>query len=223
MTDSSTGGYLTPTSAIAEVEEDAALDATLQQFCVGVTGLAGSVVRPRWQLVPPNAPEASVNWMSVGVVNVTADELPAISHHSLTFDMPPDDISPGVWDTPGETWDPTPINRDADILLRQEELEVLCSFYGPNAGKYAARVRDGVYIPQNREALFLKGLTLIRVGTLLAAPELFNNQWYRRVDLSIFLRRRIARSYAVLNVESAQGVVSAQDADYTDPIEVTNT
>src|SRR6185437_11129663 len=63
---SASGGYLAPSSALPL--EDGAFDAVLQGFVVGVTALAGNLVRPRWQPIPPPTPDPTVNWCAIGVV-----------------------------------------------------------------------------------------------------------------------------------------------------------
>ena len=63
--DSSSGGYLLPASAPAPLE---GLDLLrfVQQWIVGVSGLPGEQVRPRWQPEPPDIPQAGTCWAAVG-------------------------------------------------------------------------------------------------------------------------------------------------------------
>jgi len=52
---------------------DAALDAVFQALVVGITGLPGTLVRPRWQPVPPTQPSVTTNWAAIGVTTNAAD------------------------------------------------------------------------------------------------------------------------------------------------------
>ncbi|MCY1560934.1 hypothetical protein D9M68_981320 [compost metagenome] len=63
-------------------------------------------------------------------------------------------------------------------------------------------------MPQNSEAMRAKNMAFVEVGEIIAAPELINQQWVRRYDLRIRLRRKIERTYPVLNILSADTPVS---------------
>lgn len=56
--DTTTPGYLPPSTSPAY---DAALDQMFHDLVMGITGLTGDLVRPRWQAEPPQQPEHSVN------------------------------------------------------------------------------------------------------------------------------------------------------------------
>lgn len=175
--DSSTGGYLAPVDA-QPPPDDAGLDAIFQQLVVGVTGLPGSLVRPRWQPTVPKQPEASVNWCALSVSEQDPDDSPAIVHNS---------------DGDG-----------SDTYIRHQKLDVLCSFYGPSAKGYAQRLIDGLAIPQNIEQLKAMSVAFVSTSGIRAAPDLINEQWIRRYDLIVHFRRAITRTYAVLNILSAK-------------------
>ena len=182
MTDSSTGGYVVPTNAIPAPLNDAALEDFLHDVLAGVTGLANDLVRPRWQEEPPNLPPRNVTWAAFGVRSVSADTFPAVTH------------------------DPTAAaGQGADILSRHQELTLLASFYGPASQTNAERLRDGLLIAQNREALFLAGMALVEVGEIVSAPELVKQKWLRRWDLPVIIRREVRREYPILNLLSASG------------------
>ncbi|ALD93470.1 hypothetical protein CR3_4288 [Cupriavidus gilardii CR3] len=175
--DSSTGGYLSPAVASPPLEDDA-LDDLLHDLVAGVTGLPGSLVRPRWQPTVPKQPEPSVNWCAIGVTVQTNDASPAIKH------------------------DPT--GDGSDVYQRHQDIELLCTFYGPAAKGYAQMLVDGLAIPQNSEQLGLNDMKFVSAGTIRAAPDLVNQQWVRRYDVTVALRRKITRTYPVLNLLSAQ-------------------
>jgi hypothetical protein len=94
-----------------------------------------------------------------------------------------------------------------DNFYQHETLNVLASFYGPNSASYAKLARNGLYIAQNREALMSAGFDVLDAKRITAAPELVNQQWVRRYDLTLRLRRQVVRSYPVLNLLSADGSV----------------
>lgn len=177
MNNSATGGYLSPLD-IPEPEEDTALEDVLQRWLVGITRLAGERIRPRWQPNPPRQPEPEVNWCALGVTDTKTEFSPAIIHD-------------GRGD--GE-----------DTMKQHEELIVLCSFYGPGAGRLAALFRDGARLPQNNEMLRQANMALVECGDIKAAPDLLNQQWVRRYDITATVRRQVIRTYQILNLLSAE-------------------
>lgn len=187
MTDSSTGGYLLPNGAIAPPLEDGALDDFLHDLVAGITGLAADLVRPRWQEEPPNLPPRSTDWVAFGVVSRTSDPNAAVTHDGAAAE-----------------------GEGADIVIRHEQLDLLASFYGPNCQAYGARLRDGLAVGQNREALLLAGMGLSSVGDLTRAPELIKGKWLSRADLPVQIRREIRREYPILNLTRASGDVASQ-------------
>jgi hypothetical protein len=189
MTDSSTGGYLSPAVASPPLEDDA-LTAIFQQMIVGIAGLPGNMVRPRWQPNPPKQPEPTTNWCALGIAVQTLDDGPAIVHNGA--------------------------GNGSDTYIRHEQIDVLASFYGPNAMQYAQLLSDGLAIPQNLEALKAQDMNSVDTGPIRAAPDLINEQWVRRYDLELTFRRKITRSYSVLNILTAQGTV--QTNTVTGPI-----
>lgn len=175
--DSSTGGFLSPVAGTAPLEGQA-LNRFLQQFVVGITGLPGNMVRPRWQPEPPDIPAFGTDWASIGVTGREADTFASEIHN--------------------------PAGNGSDTVYRQELLEVLVTFYGPNADQYASYLREGVSVAQNREVLQQNAFGLVSVGDLVTVPELIKNRWIYRVDLPITFRRAIEYIYPVLNLESAE-------------------
>lgn len=169
---SASGGYLIPKIAPAPLD-DTALVRVIQQMVAGITGLPGNLVRPRWQAVPPAQPAASVNWCAVGITVVSAD-FDAHQRHD-------------------------PRGGGQNIMTRHEELDVLCSFYGPERFAHAALLRDGLSVSQNREALRTAGMVLGHVRGIVGAPALINQQWLTRADMPLTLRREVGRTYPVLS------------------------
>lgn len=178
--DSSTGGYLSPVAPSSALF-DAALDAVLQQMVAGITGLPGPMVRPRWQPIVPKQPEPSVDWCAIGVVSFDPSDYPAESH----------DGTGGGSDTQ-QAW---------------EEFTVLASFYGPAGMLNASLLRRGVYVAQNREPLQAAGMDVVDAGKTTTAPDLVNQQWVRRFDIPLRLRRKVQTTYPVLNIASADDAI----------------
>lgn len=174
---SATGGYLQPASTATPVA-DLDLDLVVQALVAGVTGLPGDRVRPRWQPTQPRMPEITVDWCAVGVTVTDTERGTAYINHDGTAE-------------------------GHDDLVRHEQLEVLASFYGPSAVRNAALLRDGLQIAQNRAALDTQGMAFVEAGPVRTVPELVNEQWLRRCDLSLTLRRVVRREYPVLNILSA--------------------
>lgn len=177
---SSTGGYLAPAVASPPLE-DAALNAVFQQAVSGITGITGDLIRPRWQPGNPRQPEPDTDWCAIGVTATRRDDGPAIIH-----------------DGTGD---------GSDAYIRHEDIDVLATFYGPNCQRNAATLQDGLQIPQNLEALFIQGFSFVEARDARRAPEFFNQQWINRFDVTIRFRRRIDRTYAVLNILSADPAI----------------
>lgn len=178
MADSSTQEFLPPNPAPAPVPlEDNVLITFFQNFVVGITGMAGNMVRPRWQPEPPNIPTGS--WCAIGIMGRVADTYAAEIHH--------DDV-----------------NGAYDEVRRHEIIRLLTSFYGPAASTNAEIFREGLQLSQNREYLTLANMGLVDSEDLITVPELIKEKWLYRVDLPFSVKRQIVRTYNVLSLQSAQ-------------------
>lgn len=173
---SATGGYLTPTSVAPTY--DLPLDVQVQSFVAGITGLAGALVRPRWQPSPPAQPTRETNWCAVGITEIGSQ-----FGHYIRHD---------------------PAGEGTDEAETYEDLELLASFYGPGSSGLAALLRDGLWIAQNREAMRSQGLAFVDARRVIRLGELVNQQFILRVDLPISLRRTVSRTYPILNLLQAQ-------------------
>src|SRR5579864_3205429 len=162
--DSSTGGYLLPLPDPAPLEGEA-LNDFLQGWIVGITGLDGTMVRPRYQAEPPNIPNAGTAWAAIGTQIRPADEFPYVVHNGTA--------NGGL---------------GQDELHQHEDIEILCSFYdlGTNgqADAYAALLRQGLAIDQNLEPLTLQGMGLVACGAPIPLPAL-KTRWLYRVDMTV--------------------------------------
>jgi hypothetical protein len=183
MPDSSTGGYLAPSSTGGDLNDDALVDA-LQAAVVGIVGLPGAMVRPRWQPEPPDPPEdPTTDWAAIG---------------------------PGVMD---RDWNAARVKKDANttVIIRNRVIEVLCSFYGANAQANCELLANGFEIPQNREPLGNQGLRLIGgVSAPVVAPALLKGRWYPRYDISFKVRQQQQYTYSVLDLAEAKASLYIQ-------------
>lgn len=171
-------GYLLPNPTPAPLEGQE-FDRFIQQWVVGITGLEGKYVRQRWQPEPPNIPAAGVAWCAIGINTRRAD----------TFAY--------AWLQPDDSW----------LVQRHERMDLLASFYdlGTNgmADEYAAKLRDGLSVPQNLEPLFAAGMGLVATGDIATVPSLLKERWLYRADLSIEIARCVERVYPVLPLDQA--------------------
>ena len=179
--DSSTGGFIPPAASPAPLV-DAALDALLQELVVGITGLPGNMVRPRWQPVVPKQPDPSTDWCAIGVVDFESDDFPSEVH-----------VSTG---------------NGSDTQSDHETLNVMASFYGPNAMRNAKILRSGLYVNQNLDTLSANDMALLEAKRIVTAPELINQQWIRRFDLTVIFRRKSTYTYQILNLLSGPSAIS---------------
>lgn len=175
--DSSTGGYIVPTSDTSL--EGGSFDALLQAMVVGIVDLPGPMVRPRWQRIPPKSPEGSVNWCAFGVVDIDEQATRAQIVHD-----PDDDGS--------------------DQSSTFERVNVLFSFYGPDSLKNASLLNTGLKIQQNTEALYLAGVRVAEFGRRVNLADLVNERWVGRGDQPVTFVRRVQRVYPILNLVSAR-------------------
>jgi hypothetical protein len=187
-TDSTTAGYLLPTSESPVTES---FDDVLQSAVVGITGLAGPLVRPRWQPEPPNQPDFGADWCALGTVRIEFDGNASQRQETV---------------------------GDASYVTveRDQVMSVLHSFYGPNARLYCERMRAGLELGQNRDVIVAAGLGLVAVGDSVTAPMLMKERWVNRIDVTITYRRRVATRFAVATVLA--GDIGLNNELYLTPI-----
>lgn len=188
--DSSTGGFLSPLTSPIMGQE---LNRLLQQLIVGITGLPGQLVRPRWQTEPANVPDSGTAWAAVGIQRR---------------------------ETSGFAWEGFSRGENPVYSLsRHEEFRLLCSFYDnglcQQADGLAASLRDGLQLAQNRETLAPAGLGYINSGDLTPLPSLLKTRWLYRVDLPLNFRRTLTWTYPVLPLAGTRTVIDAERPDGT--------
>ncbi|OVZ89990.1 hypothetical protein CBW58_18160 [Yersinia frederiksenii] len=133
------------------------------------------VVYPRWTDPQIQIPKNGTTWCAFGVTGVQEDANPAYIQHTGES---------------AEQWS-------------HETVDILCCFYGPQGMSMATLFRDGLFISQNNDELKSVGLTLLGCGRIFNLPELINNQWVRRYDITVNLRRKVIREYGIKSLTSA--------------------
>lgn len=170
--DSTTAGYLTPVGNSPPYDED--LERLISRWVRGVTGLAATLVYPRWTDPQQAIPKNGTTWCAFGITGIQEDSNPAYLQGAKS----------------AEQWS-------------HETVSLITCFYGPAGLAMATQFRDGMLVAQNNDELNRAGLTLMQQGRILNLPELINNQWVRRYDLSVDLRRKIIREYGIKTLASA--------------------
>lgn len=166
-------GWLTPVSGDPDYDE--ALDRLLSQWVRNVSGLPTGMVRPRWQKDQPPLLPVETNWCAFGVTGLPIDNSPAFINQT----------------------------EEGAQLWRHETFECMASFYGPAGMTFASRFRDGISVAQNNAELNQSDLSLVDYGDIVPFPELINQQWVRRYDMKVRLRRKVVREYNILALQDA--------------------
>jgi hypothetical protein len=167
---SGSAGYLMPA---AGPPYDADLEDIFQQMVVGITGLPGNRVIPRWQPEPPNIPPFGSDWAAVGV---TVDDRNWNAYQ--------------WWDTPSQSY----------IVEGTEAINVLFTFYGPNNQKLRRMLEDGIMLDQNRDAIYAQGIKFIEFKPPVALPALLKQRWQKRVDIKGIFSRLSRKTYPVQTI-----------------------
>jgi hypothetical protein len=174
---SDVAGYLSP--AGVDPIDDAELDDFLGDVIAAITGLdRNELVRPRWQEDPPALPSRAVTWCGVGVMSSRSDvnAYTETAQDGLTTEF-----------------------------TRHASLTILASFYGPQAGRMAGLLQDGLQVDQNQAALLGAGFASIETIGPVNTSELIKEKWLPREDVTWIVRREIRRTYPVLSLLSANG------------------
>lgn len=177
---SATGGFLS-SNGIPALPGNLSLEQFLQTIFVGLSGLSGDLVRPKWQMDPPKQPDITVDWLGFALMENDADFNAYV----------------GI-DQSGN-----------NVFQRMEALTVQCSFYGPNALSYLQTVRDGFQIKQNLEALESAKMGYVSTSKAVRVPDLVNERWMQRWEMSVSLRREILRVYPILTFLTGAGTLNS--------------
>ncbi|WP_243849124.1 phage neck terminator protein [Serratia fonticola] len=153
---------------------DEALEREISRWIRAVSGLPPGMVLPRFTDPQPQIPPNGTTWCGFSISAFDQDAFPALI----------------TGEESSEQWE-------------QESLDVLCCFYGPAGQQAATRFRAGIFISQNNDELKRLGLTLWQCGKMYGVPELINNQWVRRYDIIVRLRRKVTREYGIKSLVEA--------------------
>jgi hypothetical protein len=181
---SNIAGYLTPTSSQGQ-PGGLSLEDFIQTIIVGISGYAGTVVRPKFQQNPPKQPSINTDWIAFAIQNV-------------------------IPDANAYTW----LNdQNIDQLTRMEKLEIQIAYYGPNSLENISVLRDGFQIQQNLEAMRAAGMGFNGLTQAIRGPDLLNERWVNRWEMTLTLVRQVLRVYPVLSFASAAGSIHTVVAD----------
>lgn len=164
-------GWLTPRSK--DPEYDAALDALLADWIVGVAALEpGAVIvrREGEEAAPPGD-----NWCEYAVSEIARATSAAFSRQG----------------------------EQQVTQRRDETLTCALSFFGPAGQEIATRFLDGLLVSQNQDELRRLGFAFAGHGALSGAAQQINNQWVKRYDVTLRLYRTVAREYGVMALTQA--------------------
>lgn len=171
-------GYLNPTQS-NQPPNSLTLEQFIQTVIAGISGFNGAMVRPKWQVNPPRQPQINENWIAFGIGNIIPD------------------ANAYVW-----------MNQDDNTnLLRNELLEIQVAFYGPNALENISIFRDGFQITQNLEAMQKAMMGFKEISSANRIPDLINERWVDRYELTLVLVRAVQRFYPILSFASVSGVI----------------
>jgi hypothetical protein len=186
-------GYVAPSSTTKELN-DIGLDRFLQQLVAGIAGMPGFFVFPRWQPEPPNQPRFGTDWAAVGKVNSARDTFAYVQHST----------------NPNNFYD------SSDMVDRSEVVEIMASFYGPNADSNGQLFSMGLALPQNRWTMQLNGYGLVSAGDAVVVPALIKQRWVHGIDVHFRLRRRQDYIYPSPNVIACDVTIAAQEGNRTE-------
>lgn len=186
-------GFVSPSYVNNELN-DQQIRRFLNVLVSGITLIPGDLVRPRWQPEPPNQPDFDKDWAAIGIVKRTRDVFSAVVHCT----------------------DPENFEQATDTESRNQILEILCSFYGPNSDQLSEVLAMGLGLEQNRYALQLNGFGLVEVEESLAVPAIVKDRWLMGMDIHFRLRRLQIYTYDSPNLK---GAIAELDVD-GDPKEI---
>lgn len=184
--DSSVQGYLA--GAPEGTVYGSALEDLFHDAVVGITGLQGDLVRPRYQDDPPTWPQFDVDWCAFNVY-----------------------VRPSLWNA-FKT-----LRADGSYTIEGTEvLEVTVSFYGPNYQAVERSYRDGMQLGQNRDDLVAAGIGFIEFAEPVVVPVLMKEKWVKKVDIRGTFHRWAVRVYPVRTLLSAEGTIRNQPSSASD-------
>ncbi len=107
-----------------------------------MTGLADTLVYPRWTDPQKQIPKNGTTWCAFGITGIQEDFNPAYVQGEEST----------------EQWS-------------HETVSLILCFYGPQGLAMATRFRDGLLVSQNNDELNRSGLTFLQHGRILNLPN----------------------------------------------------
>lgn len=188
-------GYVSPSSP--EPINDAALENFFNVVFSSILGIDSTLVRPRWQTLPPNQPNNATSWLSFGIER-TKPQVNDLVAYSYT-----DGAMTQAW---------------------YEEYNILCSFYGDQMGALATRLKAGLSLAQNRDAInynfsFIagppevdtitsNGIVFVNCTEPRNVSILINNIWQKKTDMFIIFRRQMEFTYPIESITQVQATLN---------------
>ena len=100
-------------------------------------------------------------------------------------------------------------------------IDVRWVIYGPNSYANSQLIRDGLFSPEGRAGLKAQNLYLTgAIPTPNRAPELFEGQWWERVDMNAMFNELVILNYAVPSIKTVD-VMLQTDTGITETISIT--
>lgn len=190
-TDSTTKAFVVPASE--PVNDEALTDALHQTLHGVIASLPPEMIRPRWQLNPPNSPAATQDWVAFGISGHTPDIFAAETHRET-------------------------IDGGESLVEREEVMSVQIAFYGPNAYKHDARLRAGLDMAQNRWALDAIGVAFVEYQAPVRVPDLRGLTWINKIEATLVIRRRTRHVYPIRSLTDVSGDSVLENEHYSTPL-----
>ena len=152
----------------------------IRLFLSAITGIDKTLVRKRWLKKVGLQPPLSADWIAVGVEGVT------------------------TWGTPYSDNQKIP---DIQNRISHQTLKFRASFYGINSAELSDKAREGLCMVQNNNQLKRYGLTVQSVDDeVLHLPDLQDEQWVDRYDLTFRIGRSVSREYGIRTIVDADDI-----------------
>ena len=166
------------------------LEELLRTVFSGCTGIKRINVRTKWKAEPDNIPKKAETWLSFAIMSRESPKAQVL--HLETLD-----------------------GEGSSRVMTHETIEVLTSFFGPDAEDMAVRLKAALQVSQNREALFREGVAFVRGGNVTTMPALVAFGWRPRADMTLTFRRAPKKSFGTVEIpaeSTPEGTVNIRHA-----------
>ena len=122
----------------------------------------------------------------------------------------------------------SPINREREQIYTEvmspsefnmatnytRVMQVGVILYGDNSFENAQAIRDNMFYPEIRLLMSRNNLYLVHdIPAPRRVPELFNDQWWKRVDMTMRFNELVVRNVSVPIIESMEVIVRNSDGN----------